>query len=408
MNFDLLGIFAAGLLTFASPCILPLVPIYLALLAGASAGELAQGRRAGRAVVSAVGFAVGLSFVFVGLGMAATGMGRLLVAHRALLLQLGGLAVFLFGLKYLGVLHIPWLEREVRPWMGRKASGGLLGGAVFGATFGLGWTPCIGPVLGSVLTFTATTATRPEIGALYLGAYALGLSLPLLTVAAVAPLALGWIKRLQRHLQKMQMATGAVLAIVGLLLLTDSLGALDPTNIAAARGPRAVPALAGGTASAEGAACGAPTAAFAACGPPSDAVEAESAGAAQAFAGGPAMIAFVSGSCPICLRMAPIVAAAERGCAGHKVAVERIRVDAPGGRELARRYGVLGLPTFVFVDEFGNEVSRLVGEQSLAALEQTLSVLAGEDCEGFCAFPGERDRSEPAEEGAPSAAPPLG
>lgn len=408
MSFDLLGIFVAGLLTFASPCILPLVPIYLALLAGASAGELAEGRRAGRAVVSAVGFAVGLSLVFVSLGMAATAMGRLLVAHRALLLQLGGLAVFLFGLKYLGVLHLPWLEREVRPLMGRKTGGGLLGGVVFGATFGLGWTPCIGPVLGSVLTFTATSTTSPGVGALYLGAYALGLSLPLLAVAAVAPLALGPLKRLQRHMQKAQMATGAVLAVVGLLLLTDTLGALDPTSFGSAHGTKAAPIAAGAAASREGAACGAPSEASGACGLPPAAAMVESAGLGQAIAGGPAMIEFVSSACPVCLRMAPIVAAAERDCAGHKLQVQRIQVEAPGGRELARRYGVLGVPTFVFVDEAGREVSRLVGEQSLAALEQTLSVLAGEECDGFRAFPDERAPAVPAGAGGPSAGSPHG
>lgn len=372
MSFDLLGIFAAGLLTFASPCILPLVPIYLALLGGAATSELAGGRRIGRTVAAAAAFALGLSLVFVGMGLAATAFGQALVAHRALLLQLGGLAIFLFGLKFLGVLQLPWLEREYRPLFAGKAGGGPVGGFVLGATFGLGWTPCIGPVLGSVLTYTASTASGPASGALHLGAYALGLSLPLIGMAAIAPLALGWLKRLQRWMRPMQLATGGLLALVGLLLITDKLGALDPTAFASHVPP--LPAS-GAPASAEPgqAACALPAG--------------EPAGTVQAIPPGPAMVEFLSGTCPICLRMAPVVAAAERDCAGQKVELARVRVDQPGGRELARRYGVLGVPTFVFVDERGDEVARLVGEQTLATLEQTLQVLSGQKCEGFRAFP---------------------
>jgi cytochrome c-type biogenesis protein len=296
------------------------------------------------------------------------------VAHRALLMQLGGLAVFLFGLKFLGVLHVPWLEREYRPFFAGKTGGGLVGGFVLGATFGLGWTPCIGPVLGSVLTYAASAAAGPASGALYLGAFALGLSLPLIAVAAVAPLALGWMKRMQRWMRPMQLATGALLALVGLLLVTDKVGLLSPASLVEHQAPAAAPAGAcGGDGDSAQTACGLP--------------ESEQAGAQQAIPAGPAMVEFVSDSCPICLRMAPVVAAAERDCAGQAVKVVRIRVDQPGGRELARRHGVMGVPTFVFVDGGGAEAARLVGEQTLATLEQTIQVLSGTSCGGFRAFP---------------------
>ena len=376
MHFSLLGIFTAGVATFASPCILPLAPVYLGLLGGASVGELKARQHLARTVAAATAFAIGLSAVFVVLGMAATTFGRALIAHRTLLLQLGGLLVFLFGLKYLGVLNLPWLERDVRPGMERARGGSLLGALAMGAAFGLGWTPCIGPVLGAVLTFTATTTTQPLEGAFYLAVYAAGLALPLIASAAVAPLALSWLQRAQRWLRPMQLATGGLLAIVGLLILTDSLSILAPSD----RPPE--PTAAAGS---SGSSLPAPAAMVAAsCALPASQTSEETV---QAIGAGPSLVEFVGRTCPVCLRMVPVVQAAERDCAGQGVRFQRIEVDGPGGRELARQFSVMGVPTFLFLDAKGAEVARLVGEQPLANLEQSLQVLSGERCAGFRAFP---------------------
>jgi cytochrome c-type biogenesis protein len=389
MTLSHFAIFAAGLLTFASPCILPLVPVYLALLGGASAGDR-SGHRSVRVFAAAVAFTLGLSLVFVLLGLAASAAGRALVAHRTLLLQLGGLAVFLFGLKLLGALQVPWLDREVR---GRLApsGGGFLSSFVLGATFALGWTPCVGPVLGSVLTLAAAVGGSPWTGALFLAIYAAGLALPLLVVAAVAPLALRLVHRMQKVMRPLQLATGVLLAAMGLLLITDRLTLLEPSALSA---PPRIAALAAVTAAvtaketraleSSGASCQTAASTAGACGlPPTALGFAE----APALPEGPAMVELVSRVCPVCLRMAPVVAAAERGCAGRRVRVRRIEVDAPGGMELARRFGVLGVPTFLFFDAKGAEVARLVGEQPLSMLEQSLSVLTGEKCGGFRALP---------------------
>ncbi len=387
MTFDLLGLFAAGLATFASPCILPLAPVYLGLVGGASIGELRAGRRIARTLAAATAFTLGLGVVFVLLGLAATSLGHALVAHRTLLLQLGGLAIFLFGLKYLGVLQLPFLDQEFRPGMERAKGGSIPGAFVMGAAFGLGWTPCIGPVLGSVLTFTATSATQTTQGALYLAVYAAGLGLPLIAAAAVAPLALGALQKAQRYLRPMQLATGGLLAIVGLLVLTDNVGLLDPTRLfkgeeAAHPAPVAFvdPAASSGVSGtcgggADAGACALPTEVVA------DAPE-------QQFPEGPVMVEFVGRHCPVCLRMAPIVGAMKRECLGQGVKIHRIEVDAPGGRELARRHGVLGVPTFLFIDADGREVARMVGEQPHESLAQSLQVLSGGKCSGFRAFPG--------------------
>ncbi|HEY3446333.1 MAG TPA: cytochrome c biogenesis protein CcdA [Myxococcales bacterium] len=392
---NLLGIFAAGLLTFASPCILPLAPVYLGLLGGVSLAA-PQGRsRVARTLLAATAFALGLGLVFVLMGMAATALGSALVRHRTLLLQLGGLVVFLFGLKYLGFLNVPWLEQDVRPGLARAKGGTILGAFVMGAAFGLGWTPCIGPVLGSVLTFAATSTTHPLQGALLLAAYAAGLALPLIAAAAVAPLALRFFQRAQRWMRPLQWATGGLLAVVGLLLLTDNLHLLAPATIV----PTPEPALAAAALAPPrvqpGAACSATTTTRTtgdtACALPSAGSTTEDAAASSDWGtppkAGSQMVEFVGRTCPVCLRMAPVVKAAERDCAGHAVSVRRVEVDGADGRELARRYGVLGVPTFLFLDASGQEVARLVGEQPLEELEQSLQVLSGAQCKGFRALP---------------------
>ncbi|MGC4116409.1 MAG: cytochrome c biogenesis protein CcdA [Myxococcales bacterium] len=371
--FTLLGIFAAGLLTFASPCILPLAPVYLGLLGGVALDGSSGRSRVGRTLLAASAFALGLGLVFVLMGMAATALGATLVRHRSLLLQLGGLAVFLFGLKYLGVLNLPWLEQDVRPGLARASGRTILGAFVMGAAFGLGWTPCIGPVLGSVLTFAATSTTDPLRGASLLAAYAAGLALPLVAAALVAPLALRLFERARRWMRPMQLATGGILAVVGLLLITDHMDLLAPATVVPQPEPTASIAAAGAekqpsetcpTAAATGpAACSLP--------PAEESVSPRATEAMLAPAGAQ-MVEFVGRTCPVCLRMAPVVKAAERGCAGHSVTVRRIEVDGEGGRALARRYGVLGVPTFLFLDASGEEVARLVGEQPLEQLEQSL------------------------------------
>lgn len=444
MQYDLLGVYVAGLLTFASPCVLPLAPIYLSVLASASVDDLRSGTRTLRAVGASLAFSAGLSIVFVGLGLTASAVGSALLEHRVLFLQLGGLLVFLFGLKFLGYLHVPWLERETRPALARlRQEGGLLGAFLFGAAFGLGWTPCIGPVLGAVLTYTASTSTGALTGAGYLGVYALGLSSPLVLAAAAAPFALRWHRALLPYLRHIEVATGVLLTAFGLLLLTDTLAILAPSAGAAvasevtpseqatcsAAGPAVADARgisgnhpaaaanaddAGARAvdtSAPGAGatceqgsgssgCALPEAAD--IDGPHDGANGERRGNAAADAkapvdskevtqqlehltrqNGPRLIEFISRSCPICQRMVPVLHAAERDCAGQGVELVRIDVGSTTGRALAGKLRVRGVPTFVFLDGGGLEVARLVGEQSLSSLKQSLEVLSGQQCDGF-------------------------
>lgn len=341
------------------------------MLAGTSAVALREGSRGKGLVASTIAFSLGLAAVFVMLGLAASAVGRTLSGHRALVMQLAGLAIFLAGLKLMGFLRVPWLDREARPWLASvRRSSGLAWPFLFGAAFALGWSPCVGPVLASVLAF-AGTAGSPTKAALYLGTYALGLTLPLVAVSLVAPVALRLLDRAKRHLRVFELASGTLLAAMGLLLITGH-ESLVMTPQSALAAPLA--AVAPGTQTPVPATCNAEV---------SPAPQAPEVSTAVAAEGMPTMLEFVAAGCPICQRMHPVVAAAERDCSRHGIRVRQVDVSTTAGREAAARQGVLGVPTFLFLDSAGKEVARLVGEQPLPMLIQSLEVLAGEKCDGF-------------------------
>ena len=381
MSFSFPALFLAGVLTFLSPCVLPLVPIYLATLAGSSATALRDGSRGKRLFGATVAFSLGLSVVFVTLGLAASAVGRTLSGHRALVLQLSGLAIFLAGLKLMGFLRVPGLDRDVRPWLSSVRRGsGVLWPFLFGGAFALGWSPCVGPVLGSVLAFASTSESSAR-AALYLATYAFGLTLPLMVVSLVAPLALRLLDRARRHLRKFEIASGTLLAAMCLLFITGNEAAiLTPATASAnqvAAATTETPPTAPATCSAGD------------LNPPRPAQRREVAERSEAgegllrFETIPTMVEFVSAGCPICQRMQPVVAAAERGCALHGIRVRQLDVTTSAGRAAAAERGVLGVPTFLFLDSTGKEVARLVGQQPQEVLIQSLEVLAGEKCDGF-------------------------
>ncbi len=206
MTVSVTAAFFAGLLSFLSPCVLPLVPTYLLYLGG----------ERGRPVVNAAFFVLGFSLVFVVLGLPFTVLGAFLKAYKPLLAQVGGGLVILFGLYLLG-LRLPFLGREVRlRYEGDAARPG--GALLLGVAFGAGWTPCIGPILGAILTLTAVEG---DLGGLrLLVAYALGLAVPFLTVALFADRAARWVRRSARYARWVERAAGAFMVLVGVLLVS--------------------------------------------------------------------------------------------------------------------------------------------------------------------------------------------
>jgi cytochrome c-type biogenesis protein len=208
--------FAAGLLSFLSPCVLPLVPSYIGFLTGMSLPEMGGRRRV--ALGHALLFVLGFSLVFVLLGASATALGRALNYYQLWLQRIGGVLIIGFGLVCLGVIKVGFLSQERRVQVEQKPVG-YLGSALVGMAFGAGWTPCIGPVLGAILGLAATVHDLGR-GMLLLAAYSAGLAVPFLIAAVALDAFLDWFQRFRRYLPWVMRVTGVLLVFVGLLMVT--------------------------------------------------------------------------------------------------------------------------------------------------------------------------------------------
>ncbi|SMY07565.1 cytochrome c biogenesis CcdA family protein [Flavimaricola marinus] len=209
----------AGLLSFLSPCVLPIVPPYLAYMGGVSVTELEETRDARRRVLLAAGFFVlGLSTVFLLLGIAFSAMGRALLAYQDWFLWIAGFTIMVFGAHFIGVFRIGFLDREARIEAGDQG-GSAFGAYLLGLAFAFGWTPCLGPILGAILGLAAQEADLGR-GATLLAIYALGLGLPFLAVAAFFPRLKGAMGFLKRHMARIERISGLLLWTVGLMMIT--------------------------------------------------------------------------------------------------------------------------------------------------------------------------------------------
>ncbi|MEP2532564.1 cytochrome c biogenesis protein CcdA [Shimia sp.] len=221
-----LGALIAGLLSFASPCILPIVPFYLSYLAGASMSEISveaqissQVRR--RAVLTAGCFALGVITVFMGLGATASVFGQMVREYFDILRWLAGGLIVAMGLHFLGVVRIGFLYRQFQMETGDTSKVSFLGGYVIGLAFAFGWTPCVGPVLAAIL-FTAAGQETAGQGATLLFVYGLGMTLPFVVAAFFVGPFMRWMARFRRHLGAVEKAMGAFLILFGVLIATNS------------------------------------------------------------------------------------------------------------------------------------------------------------------------------------------
>lgn len=229
-NVSLLAAFVGGVLSFISPCVLPLVPGYLSFVSGLSLDQMtgagaaearaaAGGRR--RVFVSSLAFVLGFSLVFITLGASASALGQLVGGNLRLLGKVAGVLIVVFGLHTMGLLRIKWLYRDTRVQAQHKPAGPL-GALLVGIAFAFGWTPCIGPILGAILLYASQQETVTQ-GVVLLSAYSAGLGIPFLLSA----LAVNWFFKassgLRRSMRAVEIASGALLIGVGLLLVTDRL-----------------------------------------------------------------------------------------------------------------------------------------------------------------------------------------
>ncbi len=352
MSVSLVALFSAGLATFFTPCVLPLLPVYLAAIAGAGASHR-QGNR--RLFARAAAFSIGLVLVFSLLGAAAAALGSFFRNNEPYLLLFGGVLVLLFGLKFIGFIEIPLFDRVFRLDEERFSSRiGVINAFVMGVVFGAGWSPCVGPLLGSALTVAAATGTSVPAGMGLLAVYGLGFVVPFMATALFADHLLPLLHRAQQGLPLIEKTIGVLLlAGAGYLLVS----AVTP--------------------------------------PAPSPEEARSIASHQSDAddhfplpdGLPALVEFYRPDCPVCRKMEPIVERIFARCDGDKITLRKVDLTRPENRRYITTYRIIGVPTFILFDTARTEVARLIGAQTEEAIYQAIATLRGEQCDGVGPVP---------------------
>ncbi len=209
--------FSAGLLSFLSPCVLPLIPSYITFITGLSFDDVQSRRRV--ALTHGLLFVLGFSLIFLALGATATVLGRVMFSQRDLITKVGGAIIIVFGLYLTGVLNIAFFSRERRVHLADKPVG-YLGTVLVGIAFGAGWTPCIGPILGSILIFASSEADLPK-GLALLSAYSLGLAVPFILAALAVDRFMAFFQKFKKQMLWVQRIAGLIMIFVGVLMITN-------------------------------------------------------------------------------------------------------------------------------------------------------------------------------------------
>jgi cytochrome c-type biogenesis protein len=209
--------FSAGLLSFLSPCVLPLVPSYVTFITGMNLEDLRRSRRT--TFVHAALFVAGFTLIFLALGAGATLFGQLMLRNRDVISRVGGALVIVFGLYLLGAFNFAFLAKDTRLHLANKPIG-YLGTLFVGIAFGAGWSPCIGPILGAILTMAANEASLGR-GMLLLLAYSMGLAVPFIVAALAVDRFMGVFAKVRRHMVWVNRTAGALLVFVGILMVTN-------------------------------------------------------------------------------------------------------------------------------------------------------------------------------------------
>jgi len=228
-DINILVAFTAGIFSFLSPCVLPIIPSYLSFVSGVSLQEMRAAQVAShirkRVLLNSLAFILGFSLVFISLGASASFLSGFFLSYRSVIRVLGGVFILAVGIYLMGFVKISVLDRYVQVHLQDKPAG-YFGSALVGMTFGAAWIPCVGPILGAILTLAATSS---EIGTgiFYLGTYAAGLALPFFLSAVAVNSFFEFSQKFRRYLQTVHMTAGILLIIVGILLITDYMTLLN-------------------------------------------------------------------------------------------------------------------------------------------------------------------------------------
>lgn len=224
-SVSLLAAFAAGFLSFVSPCVLPLIPGYISFISGASMDEMRGGAAPvtprAQIFLTSLAFVIGFSIVFVALGASATAVGKFMFARLPLLSRIAGVILIIFGLHTMGVFRLAFLDAEKRVHTQRKPAGPL-GAMLVGVAFAFGWTPCIGPILGGILAIAGSRNSVWE-GVTLLAVYSLGLGIPFLITSLAINQFFAATKRIRKYYHAIELTSGALIVAIGVLILTGQL-----------------------------------------------------------------------------------------------------------------------------------------------------------------------------------------
>ena len=232
MQFEVSYLLAltAGLISFLSPCVLPLVPPYLCYLGGTSLDQLAKADEVDKGIsrrvfLASIVFVLGFSTVFIALGAGASVIGGFIAQYKDILGQIGGVIIIIFGLHFLGLFKIGFLLREVR-YQGQINHVGFMGAYLLGLAFAFGWTPCVGPILSPILMIAAVKDTVTQ-GISLLAIYSLGLGIPFILASLFVSPFLSFMQRFRKHLNVVEKVMGALLVLTGILFITGSMNQLS-------------------------------------------------------------------------------------------------------------------------------------------------------------------------------------
>jgi len=315
--------------------------MYVSALVGTSVLGIKHVNR-GQLLVKSGAFSTGFMSVFTVLGFGASAVGSFFRDNKVMVLLAGAMIIMAFGLKFLNILKLPLVDRVLRADSSRAAGkAGVLGAFFMGVIFAAGWSPCAGPVLGSVLTYTASKTNDVLTGGLYLATYGLGLAVPLLVTAVLAETGILYIKRANRLVPVFEKTIGVLLVVLAstLLFQATSLSLRKDTShqtLAAAKveQPEKVAEL-------------------------------------------PVMIEFYSEDCEICEKMEPLMAELKKECDWSVVDIRKVDIFGEEGGNLAEKFGVFAVPTFVFLDRGALEATRLVGYQTKTDLVHSIAAVSG-------------------------------
>jgi len=226
MEVTYAGVFVAGLLSFVSPCVLPLIPAYISFLGGASLKQLTEeggvdDATARRVFYSAIAFVFGFATVFIALGATATVISNVLAQNSLILGRIAGVIIVIFGLHYMGLFKIGFLNFDKRFHLENKPAG-LIGAYVLGLAFAFGWTPCVGPILASVL-MVAASGDSIGYGVSLLSVYAAGIGIPFLIAAFAVKPFMAFMTKFRRHMHKVEIAVGLLLVVTGVVIFTGDI-----------------------------------------------------------------------------------------------------------------------------------------------------------------------------------------